>query len=49
MQVERGGGQGVYAVHLALINVQERPFKTALHLSTPHVGFQNFKIDFFLQ
>ncbi|KAG7155845.1 Apolipophorins-like 6 [Homarus americanus] len=50
VQVEReSGGQGHYTVHLGLTNVERRPLKAALHLTTPHQGFQDVKFDLSVQ
>lgn len=51
MQIEpenRGRG-GRYTLQVALTNVEHRPFKVALHMSTPHQGFQNFDFQLLLQ
>ncbi|KAK7070065.1 hypothetical protein SK128_012862 [Halocaridina rubra] len=46
MEREHGGEQGRYTVQLALTNMARKPFKLSAQLTTPHRGFQEFKLDF---
>ncbi|XP_071518164.1 uncharacterized protein [Panulirus ornatus] len=51
IEVEReyGGQQGSYQVHLGFNNMDREPFKLAVHLTTPHQGFQDITFDLMFQ
>ncbi|KAK8390621.1 hypothetical protein O3P69_010366 [Scylla paramamosain] len=49
VEPENRGRGGRYRLQVALTNLEHRPFKLALHMSTPHQGFQTFHFQLLLQ